>query len=184
MTCTSGTPKHPILIYLLNCLIARAALGDPLVNASPLFALPISKNNEIRFLPLSYGDILTADAIRTDALGAKEIPIRTHLRRKGGASDLYDANISLDKIRAVGHWSFGILDAYLTFSATQIATWQNLGLARAEYRSSNNVISRVMVHHSNIPILHLCISSQKAVAGEYTPTLRSLFVSFGQTHNE
>ena len=56
---------------------------------------------------------------------------------KGDASDLYDANISLDKIRAVGYWSFGIFDAYLTFSATQIATWQNLGLACAELRSNH-----------------------------------------------
>ena len=156
ITCTSGTTKHPILIYLLNCLIARAALGDPLIDSAPLFALPLSKNQEIRFAPLSYGDILSADAIRTNALGAKDIPIRTHLRRKGGASDLYDADISLDQIRAVGHWSFGVLDAYLSFSAAQIANWQNRGLARAEFRSSNNVVSRLMVdrpHSTKYPLV-------------------------------
>ena len=75
-------PKHPILTYFLNILIARGAIGDTLHDATPMFALPLNRNNDVNFLPLTYSDILKADTIQTEALGSIDLPIRTHLKRK------------------------------------------------------------------------------------------------------
>ena len=103
ITCCAGTQQHPILIYLLNTLILRSTAGDPLDLSSPLFAIAIRKKNQTHFLPLSYSDIASADRVRTEALGNTDLPVRTHLRRKGGASDLYDAGVSLKDIKVCGH---------------------------------------------------------------------------------
>ena len=105
VTCTSGTEQHPILKYLLKTLLARHAAGDNLNNAQPLFGVPIKPTHteKATFLPLCYTDIVQADKIRTDILGYSDINFRTHLRRRGGASDLFDAGCSLRDIKIVGH---------------------------------------------------------------------------------
>jgi hypothetical protein len=104
ITCTSGTDKHNILSYLLNMLYIRALHGDTLHDSAPLFAIPLqNKSLKTDFLPLSYADICAADKIRTMALGNLNIPFRSHLRRKGGASDLYDAGVPIKDIKVIGH---------------------------------------------------------------------------------
>ena len=105
MTCTVGTDNHPILLYFLRTLIARLRMGDPLLPSSPMFIIPLKSDTDLKtsFLPLAYSDIVAADKIRTQKLGLTDIAFRTHLRRRGGASDLYDAGMILDTIKVVGH---------------------------------------------------------------------------------
>ena len=80
-------------------------MGENLTPASPLFIIPIKPQSalKISFLPLAYSDIAAADKIRTSKLGLCDIPFRSHLRRRGGASDLFDANVSLTDIKIIGH---------------------------------------------------------------------------------
>ena len=69
-----------------------------------MFAIPIKNKSLVAtWVPLAYSDIARADSIRTKALGLSGIPFRTHLRRKGGASDLFDANVPLTDIKVIGH---------------------------------------------------------------------------------
>ena len=89
----------------MKTLLARHAAGDNLNNSQPLFALPLKlkQSEKVSFLPLAYSDIARADKMRTEILGYKDINFRTHLRRRGGASDLFDAGCSLRDIKVVGH---------------------------------------------------------------------------------
>ena len=85
------------------------------------------------------------DKIRTETLGYSDVNIRTHLRRRGGASDLFDAGVSIRDIKLVGHWSFGVLDSYLSWTPAQIAQIQLKGILKAEHRIDNNYPSRILV---------------------------------------
>ena len=68
-----------------------------------MFGVPIQdKSLQVAFQPLSYDDVSKADKIRTNALGALKVPFRSHLRRKGGSSDLYDVNVPKEDIKVVG----------------------------------------------------------------------------------
>ena len=80
----------------------------PMLDAIPMFGLPIQdKSLQVSFLPLSYDDIAGADKIRTGALGDKKIPFRSHLRRKGGSSDLWcrGAQWRHKSGESLGYWS-------------------------------------------------------------------------------
>ena len=104
ITCTSGTEKYPILKLFLKTLLARHAADDNLNESQPLFAIPIlNSSNKTIFAPLAYSDIVRADKIRTKCLGYKDAKFRSHLRRRGGASDLFDAGCSIRDIKVVGH---------------------------------------------------------------------------------
>ena len=152
VTCTVGTKKTPILEYFLKTLLARHSIGDRLLNSAPMFAIPIQdKSLQVSFMPLSYDDISAADKIRTNALGAKGIAFRSHLRRKGGASDLFDAGVPKEDILVVGHWSIGVLKAYLSWTEDKIANLQLKGILRAELRSSKGWPSKLMVDQSILP---------------------------------
>jgi len=80
-------------------------MGDHLEGSAPLFAYPIKETSDLKpnFRVLSYDDIVEADNMRTVKLGYKDHNMRSHLRRKGGASDLFDAGINTDEIRVIGH---------------------------------------------------------------------------------
>ncbi len=147
ITCTSGTKDHPILIYLLRTLIARFRVGDKLHPSQPVFGVPIQKHKSKKgvFLPLSYSDIEKADEIRTAKLGYKDICFRSHLRRRGGASDLFDAGVAIKDIKVVGHWSMGVLDPYLSWSSEEISALQLAGILRAETRLEKNWASKIVV---------------------------------------
>ena len=43
------------------------------------------------------------DKIRTQALGDLDIDFKSHLRRRGGGSDLFDAGEIIRDIKIVGH---------------------------------------------------------------------------------
>ena len=78
-------------------------------------------------------------------LGYEFAKFRTHLRRRGGASDLFDAGCSIRDIKVVGHWSFGVLDAYLSWSQSEISNLQLAGLNRAELRAKNQWPPKIIV---------------------------------------
>ena len=122
-------------------------MGEKLLPSSPLFIIPISSRTSLKysFLPLAYSDIAAADKIRTQKLGLTDIAFRSHLRRRGGASDLFDAGISLTDIKVVGHWSIGVLDAYLSYKESTLASIQKRGILRAEQRVANHWTSKIMV---------------------------------------
>ena len=122
-------------------------MGEKLRPSSPLFVIPLKPRSAVKisFLPLSYNDIQAADKIRTSKLGLSDIPFRSHLRRRGGASDLFDAGVSLTDIKVVGHWSIGVLDAYLSYKESTLALIQKKGILRAELRSTNHWASKIMV---------------------------------------
>ena len=146
VTCTAGTRKHPILQYFIKTLIARHRASDNLADSAPMFAVPLqNKSLKPRFVHLSYSDISSADKIMTKALIKTDIPFRSHLRRRGGASDLFDAGVPITDIKVIGHWSMGVLDAYLSWSPALIAELQLKGILRAEKRSENNWPSRIMM---------------------------------------
>ena len=147
ITCTTGTKKHPIGLRLVQTLLARYEAGDNLHRASPLFAMPLRTRSSRKpnFVPLSYKDIVSADKVRTNWLGYDEHGFRSHLRRRGGASDLFDAGCSIRDIKIVGHWSFGVLDPYLSWSQKEISDLQLAGLKRAEQRLEHNWPSKIVV---------------------------------------
>jgi len=107
-TCTKGSVQHPILQSLLKLLLARVQIGSKLEDSEPLFAIPITNSPCTKYEPLSYADVHRADAERTSHLGYTRHNFRSHLRRKGGASDLFDAGIPKQQIKVIGHWSIGI----------------------------------------------------------------------------
>ena len=150
ITCTTGTKTHPIGLQLVQTLLARYEAGDNLNRSSPLFAMPLKNQNsrKPKFVPLSYNDIVKADKVRTNWLGYDDHNFRSHLRRRGGASDLFDAGCSIRDIKIVGHWSFGVLDPYLSWSQKEISDLQLAGLNRAEQRLEQNWPSRIMVKTS------------------------------------
>ena len=78
-------------------------MGEVLSGKSPLFCIPTLSKSVKKFQCLSYNDICKADKLRTKLLGLDDIPFRSHLRRRGGASDLFDAGIPLKEIKVVGH---------------------------------------------------------------------------------
>ena len=128
-------------------LYARSIHGDVLHDTAPLFALPLQQDSlKAEFLPLAYSDICAADKIRTEALGNLNIPFRSHLRRKGGASDLFDAGVPIKDIKVVGHWSMGVLKPYLSWTSEQIAALQLQGIIRAEKRRKYSWWSKIMVN--------------------------------------
>lgn len=134
-------------MYFLKTLIARFRAGDDLSPSKPIFGVPIKKRNAHKglFLPLSYADIQAADKIRTEKLGYKDILFRSHLRRRGGASDLFDAGVCIREIKVVGHWSMGVLDPYLSWSSSEISALQLAGILRAETRLEKMWPSKIMV---------------------------------------
>ena len=146
VTCTAGTKRHPILIYLLNTLIARHKSGDSLSNNAPLFALPLKCGSNTKFSPLTYKDIHDADQIRSQILTpTSPFPVHTHLRRRGGASDLFDCGFTIDDIKAIGHWDMGVLDVYLAFTPEYLAAKQLAGILKAEQRLDSGATSKIMV---------------------------------------
>ena len=120
----------------MRTLIARFHSGDNLSPSNPVFGVPIRKSSSKKglFLPLSYADIQNADKIRTEKLGYEDALFRSHLRRRGGASDLFDAGVSIRDIKVIGHWSMGVLDPYLSWSSEEISALQLAGILRAETR--------------------------------------------------
>ena len=133
-TCTAGTQEHPILISLIKLLLARTLLHCPLNNSDPLFGIPIHNHTSTHFTPLTYSTLLAADLARTAHLGYEHHNFRSHLRRNGGASDLYDAGIPTTQIKIIGHWSIGVLDVYIKWDPAGIARAQLEGIKRAELR--------------------------------------------------
>ena len=142
-TCTAGTKNTPILLSLIKFLLARTLLKYPLANSEPMFAIPTRHNNVRKLLPLSYENVRAADLARTSHLGYERHNFRAHLRRKGGASDLFDAGIPTDQIKIIGHWSLGVLDAYLRWDPKEIAKAQLKGIKRAELRIRNGWPSKI-----------------------------------------
>jgi hypothetical protein len=142
-TCTVGTTDTPILNSLIKLLLARTLLGFKLNDFEPMFAIPISGKHKPRLLPLSYENIRSADLTRTNHLGYDRHNFKSHLRRKGGASDLFDAGIPTDKIKIIGHWSIGVLDVYLRWDPKEIAKAQIKGIKRAELRMKNGWPSKI-----------------------------------------
>ena len=57
---------------------------------------------------------------------------------------MFDAGCSLKDIKIVGHWSVGVLDAYLSWSQEEIANLQLKGLERAEQRALNMWPSKII----------------------------------------
>ena len=84
-----------------------------------------------------------ADIERTSHLGYANHNFRSHLRRKGGASDIFDARISKTKIKVIAHWSIGILDVYIEWDPSELAKAQLAGIERAELRIKNNWQSKI-----------------------------------------
>ena len=154
-TCTAGTEKHPILLYLTKLLLARTTIGSSLLDSEPLFAIPIAKHSSTDYTPLAYSDIRTADLQRTSHLGYANHNFRSHLRRKGGASDLFDAGISKTKIKVIAHWSIGILDVYIQWDPKELAKAQLAGLKRAELRLLNNWQSKIFSVTTRSGVLYL-----------------------------
>ena len=85
-------------------LVCRYKAGDNLAGTAPMFALPLKHGNTTHFSPLTYNDIYQADKIRSKILSpTSTFPVKTHLRRRGGASDLFDCGTKINDIKVVGH---------------------------------------------------------------------------------
>ena len=114
-----------------------------------MFAIALRKPGGLlpRFVPLAYSDICAADKIRTKVLCKQDIPFRSHLRRRGGASDLFDAGVPITDIKVIGHWSMEVLDVYLSWSPSLITQLQLQGILRAEQRNKFQWPSLIMVHY-------------------------------------
>ena len=50
----------------------------------------------------------------------------------GGASDFFDAGVPLVDIKVIGHWSIGVLNVYISWTADLIVSLQRKGILRAE----------------------------------------------------
>lgn len=66
---------------------------------------------------------------------------------------MYDAGVSLTDIKVLGHWSIGVLDAYLSYKESALAMIQKKGILRAEQRTANHWTSKIMV------FLRRCLNS-------------------------
>ena len=59
-----------------------------------MFVMPIQDANlKASFLLIGFYVIWNADKFRTAAIGIIDIPFRSHLKRKKGSSDMYDAGV-------------------------------------------------------------------------------------------
>ena len=85
---------------------------------------------------------------RTAHLGYEHHNFRSHLRRKGGASDLYDAGIATTQIKIIGHWSLEVLDVYIKWDPAEIARAQLEGIRRAELRLQRGWSSKIFTEHT------------------------------------
>ena len=141
--CTPGLANYKILQLGLELLIDRMVKGDSLELQEPFFAfLTILNDDGLTVNALTYDDISRADKAQTRCFpGLADVEMRTHLRRSGGANDLWDAKIKQLMIMAVGHWVFGSLAHYARISWQRVVEAQNAGIRRALFRLKHGVAS-------------------------------------------
>jgi len=145
LTKTKKTPQTSVDLFLFNTHIPKC---NPLVDLikiifyrirhdifftklSPIFALYDSNNDT--FVQLIYSHIVLADKVRSALIDIPSTLIKSHSRRKGGASGYIAAGVAQTITTLLGRWKIkNCLDCYASLSASVIRSAQ-LSFARYFY---------------------------------------------------
>ena len=124
---------------LISLAADRINRGEKLGFDSPIFAYHETvDNNTVEAIPLSYETILKMDKVRSEKLGLPCGLIKTHCRRKGGASAFAALRgIGMHKVKIMARWSLGVQDAYIKLRVGEIVTLQNRAIRWALNRLAN-----------------------------------------------
>ena len=105
---------------LLHHWSVRKAHGEVFTPQSPVFAESYGRGMSF----LSYSTMLAYDKVRSEEIGGLVSKVRTHDRRKGGATALAALNLHHIDIKIAGRWSLGTTDFYIKKDKNKILSNQ------------------------------------------------------------
>ena len=142
---TSGSDLFAPAKSIISLAAERIQAGEQLDFDSCVFAYHEAVAlNTFEVVPLSYEKVLKFDKIRSKKLDLPSGTVKTHCRRKGGASSVAGlSGIGLHKVKIIGRWSLGVQDAYIKLSAAEIVTVQNRAIRLALKNLSNGYKTKI-----------------------------------------